>query len=117
MTAEVMWLLGAAMTIALAVLGFFWRYLDKQFDRINQRIADGETVTEQATRDLRLEQEKLRREIYRDFVRRDDHDKLAQTIRTDFQLVFSHLNEISSAVNRMIGRHQIKDGALEQEGP
>ncbi|MEJ1353110.1 MAG: hypothetical protein RPU13_07600 [Candidatus Sedimenticola sp. (ex Thyasira tokunagai)] len=102
------WLLGLGVTVGIALLGFFWKWMDKQFDRLHQRINHTEERQEEIRAELSRDLEGLRKELYRDFVRRGDHIALVATIRKDFQVVFKLLGNLREQVAKISGKEEVK---------
>lgn len=111
MAVELTWVIGIAVTIFLAIGAGGWKYLDKQFDRLHERVTEVESIAEQERASVKNELIAIQRELYRDFVRRDDHDALAKSLREDFSTVFRRLDEMNGLLSRSLGQQDILHGA------
>ena len=89
MTFEITWVFGVFISIFVAVIGFFWRHIDARLENIEQHIDKS-----------RIENGKLREELYRDFVRRSDMDALANDLRG----IYERLNDMNERIVRISGR-------------
>ncbi len=74
--------------------------LDKNQKHIDQRFDDIETAQANNAKGV----DTLRQEVYKEFVRREDHQGLAKAIRADSQVIFKKLDGVSKAVNQLIGK-------------
>ena len=81
--------------------------LDKNQKHIDKRFDDIETAQAKNARGV----DELRQEIYREFVRREDHNGLAEVIREDSRIIFAKLDSVSRAVNQLVGK---VNGSVEQ---
>jgi len=88
-TFEITWVFGVFISIFVAVIGFFWRHIDARLENIEQHIDKS-----------RIENGKLREELYRDFVRRSDMDALANDLRG----IYERLNDMNERIVRISGR-------------
>lgn len=103
------WVLGILVTVLIATIGWFFRWMDGQFKGLHERVKEAEALEEHRFDQTTNALDELRREVYKDFVRRDDHTKLAANLREDFQIVFKLLHEMTNKLATLTSKKGLKD--------
>lgn len=84
-------LLLSFLGLVMGMIAVLWKHIDKRFDEMERKRADDQQKVSE-----------IRTEMFREFVRRSDFEKIDGTL----DLIFERINKVSADLNQLIGQHK-----------